>query len=625
MGRPADRDTGLLEQRSFGSGGGTPFVEVTKSELDALINNSALVKGATYKINKVNTGYNEMFPPIYFNDTDYGVTVYLKAITENQLDRNGVGEFYNPVYNMDAPNYSIWDFNLTYNEGDVVNWGGYAWVNNAGINGNSIDILTLDNNWAKLPYNTIYYNKVYDEITYDYEFDVITKRFEVKGNNLVQCDSFAMMLTAMFSGMGYLVNPISVFKWGWPVNYYAVYGMNNISVTNSVLECINYAGRLLYDIKLDGYSHMKSLNTNPDTFINTIRLDNGSYIENITNVVSVNNITLTDSSSMTNLNSNTNSGEITYVHLSGQSYVNNIAVDDSTFSNIRLFKSSLGDITLSEGALLNNINLNKAQFSNCTIPGSIIENINLLQDSYITGLGLASGTSIKDCNLDQLAYFSSLTFNGNGTLSGCNLKRGAFIRSCGFDVYSSISDCQLDSYASIADLEIGAYTNISKNKFEELAYLNMTGFGPNVVFAYNTFKKSSSFTGNSFYDNTAFSYNEIGMNSSISSSNFQINTSFNNNILHNNCNLSKNHLVEGSHFTNNIFENNCSIENSFLGPTVWNTFRFRCIINIVDFGTALNSYFGLSYPKEIYATPSGTIKIRWYNDSDNNIIVDLLA
>lgn len=623
--RQPDRSSGLPLQMDFGNGGGTSFVEVTKSELDQLITNRNLVKGATYKISKVNTGYNEMFPPIYYNGSDYGIVVYLKAINAFQLEKTGIGEFYNPIYNMDAPNYSIWNFNVSYNIGDIVNWGGYAWRNLDGTQGSSIDILTLNESWEKVPYDLINYNKVYNEITYNYEFDLITRRFEENGSNLVQIDNFSIMLTSMYSGMGYPVNPISVFKWGWPINFYAVYGMGNIYVVDSVFECVNYAGRLLYDIKLNGFSHIKSLNANSDTFINTIRLDNGSYIENITNVDSVNNITLTDSSSMTNLNSNTNSGEFSYINLSGQSYFNNIAADDSNVNNIRLFKSSLGDMTLTEGALLSNITLNKAQFSNCTIAGSVIQNINLLQDSYITGLGLSKGTMIKDCNLDQLAYLSNLTFNGNGTLSGCNLRKGANIYACGFDVYSALTDCQLDSYASIADLEIGAYTNISKNKFEELAHLNMTGFGANVMFAYNTFKKDSSLVMSSFYDSCVFNYNEIGMNSSLSSMNFHTNTSFNNNILHNNCTLSKNHLVEGYHFANNIFENNCSIENSFLNPTTWNTFRFRTLLNNVDFGTALNSYFSLSYPKEIYSTPSGAVKIRWYNDSDVNIIVDLLG
>ena len=83
-------------------GGGDIFITKTKAEIDALISTSALVKGATYKITGVH-------PTLYNDGTNSGTTILLKAISENVLETQGTGIFYNPKYNQAVDGFGIWD------------------------------------------------------------------------------------------------------------------------------------------------------------------------------------------------------------------------------------------------------------------------------------------------------------------------------------------------------------------------------------------------------------------------------------------------------------------------------------------------------------------------------------
>ena len=87
---------------SASGGGGDIFITKTKAEIDALISTNALVKGATYKITGVH-------PTLYDDGTTSGTTIILKAISENVLETQGTGIFYNPKYNQAVAGFGIWD------------------------------------------------------------------------------------------------------------------------------------------------------------------------------------------------------------------------------------------------------------------------------------------------------------------------------------------------------------------------------------------------------------------------------------------------------------------------------------------------------------------------------------
>lgn len=81
------------------SGGTASIIEVTKIELDVLISANDLVAGATYKITGVDMNLYS------------GTTIFLKALTNNELTTNGNGIFYNPKYF----NSSIYNNTVSYN------------------------------------------------------------------------------------------------------------------------------------------------------------------------------------------------------------------------------------------------------------------------------------------------------------------------------------------------------------------------------------------------------------------------------------------------------------------------------------------------------------------------------
>jgi hypothetical protein len=80
------------------TGIGTGLIEVTKAELDVLISASGLTAGATYKISGVDVNLYS------------GTTIFLQALTPNQLKTNGSGIFYNPKYDVD----SVWSNKVSF-------------------------------------------------------------------------------------------------------------------------------------------------------------------------------------------------------------------------------------------------------------------------------------------------------------------------------------------------------------------------------------------------------------------------------------------------------------------------------------------------------------------------------
>ena len=85
-----------------GSGGGGGSFTKTKAEIDALITANGLVAGALYEITGVH-------PTLYDDGTTSGTTIYLRAISGNQLEVQGMGKFFNPKYNKSVDGFGIWD------------------------------------------------------------------------------------------------------------------------------------------------------------------------------------------------------------------------------------------------------------------------------------------------------------------------------------------------------------------------------------------------------------------------------------------------------------------------------------------------------------------------------------
>ena len=81
-------------------------IEVTRSELDDLISENNLEPNRLYKITGVES---------WCFSQHLIKAIYLKAITNNTLESEGVGEFYTPKYNNSDSNLGIWKGELLAN------------------------------------------------------------------------------------------------------------------------------------------------------------------------------------------------------------------------------------------------------------------------------------------------------------------------------------------------------------------------------------------------------------------------------------------------------------------------------------------------------------------------------
>lgn len=136
---------------------------VTKSDLDFLITNSYLIKGAYYKI--TDRGH-------------LGLVVY--AVDTNKIALNGILVYCTPNYITGQ----IWDSLNTYNINDVVIWGGKYWTNNNGLVGTSLDSLLLDSEWTEVYYTDILYTQHVYDCRYDIATDTIIEISDNKNNIL---------------------------------------------------------------------------------------------------------------------------------------------------------------------------------------------------------------------------------------------------------------------------------------------------------------------------------------------------------------------------------------------------------------------------------------------------------
>jgi hypothetical protein len=273
--------------------------EITKAQLDALISTESLIPGQLYKVTGVDedlyggtdilikaattselelTGHGIFYNPKYLNSIftpENGYGIYDKYVFYRYI--SGVNSFGNGVTvtanngatgkfrTRGAVEYVSGDWSTatsfsagassavitimstpisSYSIGDNVIWGGKHWVNKTGNRGTSIDDFTLDStNWEVIPFNSTDYNVEIDQISYDYQNDLIVSRKDRWNNNI----SFTKNTIIDYIP---IINPIKIFQWGnYPednnANAYKAPGVTNNTVVDSTMYCINFTGESL--------------------------------------------------------------------------------------------------------------------------------------------------------------------------------------------------------------------------------------------------------------------------------------------------------------------------------------------------------------------------------------------
>ena len=428
----------LLEIPQGGGTTGESYIAVTKTQLDTYITNSTLKPGVLYGITEAERWM------LLGDSTD---TLYLRAISTNQLETKGTGKFFVPKYDQTLQGYGIWQgevyaaFPTTVTEpvyavDDTVIWGGKLWKNLTGLLGSKIDIYTLSEDWEVIPFDEVNYNVRFDKIEYDYQNDMIIYRKDNNGNEISTSYQDWTIKEYNFGSnlLNYsLWNSLKIYQWGNEFDSNLNKGCGLNIVTNSILECLNTCGNIHSNVLNNGNIHSNVLN-NGNIHSNVLEwgyityntLENGGYIDsNTLNIGQMSSNTLNSGQ----MSSNTlNNGIISSNTLNG-GLISSNTLDGGNINSNTLDGGQMSYNTLNSGYITNNTLENSGNISYNTLDGGLISsntldggniNSNTVNNGRIR-LGLANTVNNKTIRL--------LTINNGdiGGVAGINLSSATLV------------------------------------------------------------------------------------------------------------------------------------------------------------------------------------------------------
>lgn len=392
------------------------YIEITKSQLDSHIANSTLKPGVLYGIKETERWM------LLGDSTD---TLFLRAVSTNQLETKGTGKFFVPKYDQNIDGYGIWQGEVyeafpttvpvpTYTVNDKVIWGGRLWNNVSGNLGTKVDIYTLSLDWEAIPFNETDYNVRFDKIDYDYQNDMVVYRKDNSGNEIsTSYEDWYYKENNYFDGNPLeisLWNSLKIYQWGNEYSSDTLKGCGFNVVTNSILECLNTCGSICYNTLNRGSINSNTLSDNGGIFSNT--LDSGNIEFNIVNQGEI-------------LFNNLNDGKISY---------NIINYGGITYNIINKFSVILRN-TIS-GNIEGNILNNSSTIASNIIYGGI--NANILNDSGIVQNTFVEISAINHCTLNNgnIELGSTNEFN-NKTIQYLTINYGDIRGDTGIDLSSA--------------------------------------------------------------------------------------------------------------------------------------------------------------------------------------------
>jgi hypothetical protein len=298
----------------------------------------------------------------------------------------------------------------TFDIGDKRIWGGYVWENVTGLNGSPIDDLNLDNNWSKVAYNEVDYNKVLDIIKYDINNDFIFHR-EDNEYNVVSLSTYNNIGTS-----------ISLFQWGNSVNFGTLQGTGYNIIETSIIQNINncvlfYGNTLICGSSL---SNIISINNGVLCGLITSYLNSSSITDTIllgyigsldfTNS-SLSTSSISSDSKITRISASVNTN-LSNIILISNSYLDSSNLSGCTYTNLTLINNSqIYNINVNNGRIID-IELNLSYIRYCMISGvGGIESYRGENNSYILDC-IFIGRTIFDSTLYNNKQLRSIHFNG---------------------------------------------------------------------------------------------------------------------------------------------------------------------------------------------------------------------
>lgn len=343
-------------------GGSGSVIEVSLSTVLTDISNSTLITGAVYKITGVDSN-------LYSGAN----IIYLTAANESSFFQEGIGEFYNPVYD-NSFHYGI--FNVLESPatpvgiGSTIIWGGAVWFNTSGSYGNLTSDFQLDGNWqlanpVDFPNN---YNKVYDSIQYSFLKNTIYSREDDFSNIKVSFNSNTRDLTGF--------HPIQGMQWGNDERsipngkFNATVGNKDIHLDNSLFMMVNSQG-IVINVAIEN-SEIWNVYIGIKAFLNSFFIKNSTM-------------------SQLNLYSD---AELVDTSLD-KSLISNLTLHiDATMYGLVLKDSKAYNVIFKEGASVSSFNLDA---------------------SVVSGFSLEPYSYADTICLSQYSQMQNITFNGNMT------------------------------------------------------------------------------------------------------------------------------------------------------------------------------------------------------------------
>ena len=496
----------------LGGGAGQIAFTKTKAEIDALIAGNNLVKNALYEITGVH-------PTLYDDGTTSGTTIYLRAISGNQLEVQGMGKFFNPKYNQSVDGFGIWDNKMYGTFSNIV--GVFDYQNKEAVTANNAatGIILADGmiQWVSGDWSTA------TSITGDVSSatadiaDFVSPSYGV-GDKVIWG---GYSWTNNTGAVGSSVDVLNLDGTNWSKN---VYDTTNYNLAYDLIE---------YDYANDMIIRRHDLVSNID-----VRFDKGAA------------------------DLFTNNYSIPFNAISVQQFGNpfNLVVGKGVFNKL----------------------INNGYDESINFCGSNQLNLTFGHNAYQSNLTFGQDASQYDLTFGQDASQYDLTF-GHNAVQG-NLTFG----------YNAVQ----------GNLTFGYNAVQSNLNFGQSSYQY------NLTFGQNASQSNLTFGQNAFQTNLTFGQGSSQYNITFGQDASQYDLTFDDNIIQRNIEFDINTQLNYNSQT--------------LSTSIINA-RFRTnggMVTIPNISTATYIYDN-TLLKDIYTRPDGTLKIRYYDNSDALVIADI--
>jgi hypothetical protein len=550
-------------------GGGISLIELTRSEIQTLVDESDLTPGAFYKITGVAT--KAFYDSMEWSYTgpgneiqDGGTTIILQATSSKTLSKRGIGLFYVPNYEdpdnpTNAPdyNYLVWDntHRLDFtNLSGVFDHDEYVQLYSQGES-TSTDaylVANVGNNTL-----TIVYDSSSDTFLNDSNnFGGLTITGDSSGatadiTDSERISSYSANDKVIWGGRVWrnLNGNIGSTTGGWPLAQLTLNSADWEKVAFNETDYTIVADLIEYEFEWDNISYRKSKNNNEVTCIAKVMFDNWGYNtmkyfpwgHYQTQNISISNsyldafvnyphdswaseIKFDDyggfnahywgrSTEIYNI-SGDKGAHMVSLNLGYNTEINNIKLGmDAYLSDIYTYDNDNGNTAISNIVLGDNASIDDTIYM---YNGSWMENLILENDSHITDINLYSNASIRDSKLGINASISGVGMDPYAAFRQVEMGNSSHISNMNMSVSACFKRVKMGIDSNINAMSIGENGYFKHIEMGDASYMYCNGIGDNSYFQYvNLGIDSGIYTINQSSGNSNFEYVNTGINSEI--------------------------------------------------------------------------------------------------------------